>query len=44
VRIISSVKMAEIVSDRMSYIILRGRWFIVLKVHAPAEDETDDVK
>jgi hypothetical protein len=30
----------------MSYIILRGRWchIIVLNVHAPAEDETDDVK
>jgi hypothetical protein len=30
----------------MSYIILRGRWFniIVLNVHAPKEDKTDDVK
>jgi hypothetical protein len=30
----------------MSYIILRGRWchIIVLNVHAPAEDKTDDVK
>jgi hypothetical protein len=30
----------------MSYIILRGRWchIIVLNVHAPAEDITDDVK
>jgi hypothetical protein len=30
----------------MSYIILRGRWFhiIVLNVHAPTEDKTDDVK
>jgi hypothetical protein len=30
----------------MSYIILRGRWchIIVLKVHAPTEDKTDDVK
>jgi hypothetical protein len=34
------------VSDRMSYIILRGRWFniIVLNVHAPCEDKSDDVK
>jgi hypothetical protein len=30
----------------MSYIILRGRWFhiIVLNVHAPTEDNTDEVK
>jgi hypothetical protein len=44
--IISAVKRVEIVSDRMSYIILRGRWYhiIVLNVHAPTEDKTDDVK
>jgi hypothetical protein len=36
-RIISAVKMVELVSDRMSYIVLRGCWFhiIVLSVHAP---------
>jgi hypothetical protein len=30
----------------MLYIILRGRWceIIVLNVHAPTEDKTDDVK
>jgi exonuclease III len=30
----------------MSYIIRRGRWFhiIVLNVHSPTEDKTDDVK
>jgi hypothetical protein len=35
----------EFVSDRMSYIILRGRWFhiIVLYVHAATEDKSDDV-
>jgi hypothetical protein len=45
-RIISAVKRVEFVSDRMSYIILRGRWFdiIVLNVHAPTEDKIDDVK
>jgi endonuclease/exonuclease/phosphatase family metal-dependent hydrolase len=46
-RIISAVKRVEFVSDRMSYIIiLRGRWchIIVLNVHAPTEDKTDDVK
>jgi hypothetical protein len=45
-KIISAVKRVEFVSDRMSYIILRGRWchIIVLIVHAPTEDKTDDVK
>jgi hypothetical protein len=45
-RIISAVKRVEFVSDRMSHIILRGRWchIIILKVHAPTEDKTDDVK
>jgi exonuclease III len=45
-RIISAVKRVEFVSDRMSYIILRGSWFhiIVLNVHAPTEDKIDDVK
>jgi hypothetical protein len=42
-RIISAVKRVEFVSDRMSYIILRGRWChtIVLNVHAPTKDKTD---
>jgi exonuclease III len=45
-RIMSAVKRVEFVSDRMSYIILRGRWYhiIVLIVHAPTEDKPDDVK
>jgi hypothetical protein len=40
------VKRVEFVNDRMSYILLRGCWFhiIVLNVHAPTEDITDDVK
>jgi hypothetical protein len=44
--IISAVKRVEFVSDRVSYIILRGRWchIIVLNVHVPTEDKTDDVK
>jgi hypothetical protein len=43
-RIISAVKRVEFVSDRMSYITLRGRWchIIVLNVHSPTEDKTDD--
>jgi hypothetical protein len=37
--IMSAVKRVEFVSDRMSYIILRGSWcHIVLNVHAPTED------
>jgi hypothetical protein len=45
-RITSAVKRVESVRDRISYIILRGRWFhiIVLNVHAPTEDKTDNVK
>jgi hypothetical protein len=45
-RIISAVKGVEFVSDRMSYIILRGRWcnIIVLNVNAPTEDKIDDIK
>jgi hypothetical protein len=42
-RIISAVKRVEFVSDRMSYIMLRGRWCHII-VHAPTEDKTDDVK
>jgi hypothetical protein len=42
-RIVSAL---ELVSDRMSYIILRGCWcnIIVLNFHAPAEDKIDSVK
>jgi exonuclease III len=45
-RIISVVKRFEFVSDRMPYKILKGRWchIIVLNVHAPTEDKTDNVK
>jgi hypothetical protein len=45
-RIISAVTRVEFVSDGMSYILLRGCWchIIVLNVHAPTEDKTDDVK
>jgi hypothetical protein len=42
-RIISAIKWVEYFSDRMLYIILRGRLchIIVLNVHAPAEDKID---
>jgi hypothetical protein len=39
-RILSALKRVEFVSNRMSYIILIGRWcnIIVLNVHAPIDD------
>jgi hypothetical protein len=45
-RIVSAVKGVEFVSDRMSYIVMRGRWYIiiVLNVHAPSEEKNDDSK
>ena len=38
-----AVKRVEFVSDRVSYIVLRGRWcnIIVLNVHAPSEEKSD---
>jgi hypothetical protein len=43
-RIISAVRRVKFASDRMSYIILRGRWcnIIVVNVHAPCEDKSDN--
>jgi len=43
-RIVSAVKRMEFVSDRMSYIILRGRSFniIVSNMHEPSEEKSDD--
>jgi hypothetical protein len=45
-RIISAVKRVELVSDRMSYITLKGHWcdIIVLNVHALTEDKDDVIK
>jgi exonuclease III len=45
-RIVSAVRRVEFISDRMSYIILRGCWYniIVLNVHAPCEDKGDEEK
>jgi len=42
-RIVYAVKRAEFVSDRLSYIVLRGGWcnIIVLNVHAPSEEKSD---
>jgi hypothetical protein len=45
-RIVSAVKRVEFVSGRVSYIVLKERWFniIVLNVHAPSEDKINDSK
>jgi exonuclease III len=45
-RIVLAIKRVEFVSDRMSYIMLRGRWcdIIILDVHAPTEERNDDSK
>ena len=45
-RTVSAVKRVEFVGDRLSYIVLRGRWcnIIVLNVHAPSEEKSDDSK
>ena len=43
--ILSAIKRVEFVSYRMSYIVLRGRRCnIVLNVHAPSEEKSDDSK
>jgi hypothetical protein len=43
---VSAVKRVEFVSDRMSYMILRGRTcnITVLNDHASTEDKIDDIK
>jgi hypothetical protein len=45
-RIASAVKRLEFVSDRISYIVLRGRWcnIIVLNVHAPSVENSCESK
>jgi hypothetical protein len=43
--IVSAVKTEEFVSDRLSFKVLRSRWCnIVLNVHAPSEEKSDDSK
>jgi len=45
-RIVSAVKRVEFVSDRLSYLVLRGLWrnIIVVNVHAPSEEKSDEEK
>jgi hypothetical protein len=44
--IVPAVKTVQFVSDRMSYLALRGCWcnFILLNVHESTEDKSDDLK
>jgi hypothetical protein len=44
--IVSDIKRVDFVSDRMSYMVLRGRCcnIIVLNVHAPTVEKCDDSK
>jgi hypothetical protein len=41
-RLVSAVKRMEFVSDRLSYIVLKGCWLhiIVVNVHAPSEEKS----
>ena len=45
-RIVSAVKRVEFVSNRLSYIMLRGRWhnIILVNVRAPSEEKSDELK
>ena len=45
-RIALAVKRVEFVSDRVSYIVMRGRWcnIIVVNVHEPSEEKSDESK
>ena len=40
------MKRVEFVSDRLSYIVLRGRWrnIILINVHAPSEEKSEESK
>ena len=42
-RIVAAIKTVEFVSDRSSYIVLRGRWYniIILKGHILSEKKSD---
>jgi len=45
-RMVSAVKRVEFVSDRLSYIVLRGRWcnIVVVNVHVTSEEKSDEAK
>ena len=45
-RIVSAVKRVEFITDRLTYIVLRGRWrnIILVNVHAPSEEKSETSK
>ena len=45
-RLVSAVKRIEFVSDRLSYIVLRGCWLhiILVTVHVPSEEKSEELK
>ena len=45
-RIKSAVKKVEFISDRLSYLVLKGRWcdIVVINAHAPTEEKDDHIK
>jgi len=45
-RSVSAVKRIEFISDRLSYIVLRGRWLhiFLVNVHAPSEEKSEELK
>ncbi|KAJ4447111.1 hypothetical protein ANN_09111 [Periplaneta americana] len=45
-RIKSAVKKVEFISDRLSYLVLKGRWcdIIVINAHASTEEKDDHIK
>jgi exonuclease III len=45
-RLVSAVKRTEFVSDRLSYIVLKGRWLhiIFVNVHVPSEEKREELK
>ena len=45
-RLVSAVKRIEFVSNRLSYIVLRGHWLhiFVVNVHAPSEEKIEKLK
>ena len=46
IELVAAVKKVEFVSDRVSYLVLNGRWYniIVLNVHAASDEKSDDSK
>jgi hypothetical protein len=45
-KIISAVRRVQLISKRVSFVIIKGRWcnITVLNARAPCEDKGDDVK